>query len=101
MISEVHFHLQPPFTPEFAACLLFELRTSEETPYVQVFFKPSPHTDTQILNIPECGYNCTLDDMYRLYDEILPTQSFEAECKLREGEYLPPGGNPESYASKI
>lgn len=48
------------------------------------------------LNIPGCGSKCPLATLYQLYRDVLPTQSFDDACKLRNGETLPPGGNPEN-----
>lgn len=46
--------------------------------------------------MPNCGTKCPLDKMYEWYDDILPEQSFDEECKLRDGEFLPLDGNPET-----
>lgn len=32
------------------------------------------------MSIPDCGFRCPLKDMYRLFNNILPTRSFEDEC---------------------
>lgn len=48
------------------------------------------------LQIPGCGVKCPLAKLYQLYKDILPTQSFDDECKLRTGEVLPASGNPEN-----
>lgn len=47
------------------------------------------------MEIPNCGTKCPLYRMYELYDDVLPKQSYEKECQLRDGETYPPGGNPE------
>ncbi|XP_031636524.1 uncharacterized protein LOC116349297 [Contarinia nasturtii] len=85
--------------PTYAGCLFFELYKvkSEWDHYVQIYYKNSIDTEITALHIPKCGIKCPLDKLYALYDDILPTQSFTKECKLRDGEVLPPGGNPESY----
>lgn len=90
-----------PNIPPYASCLFFELYTSESGPYVKLFYKESIEKEAQLLEIPECGVKCSLNDLYKLYWDILPTKSFEAECKLRDGELLPVNGNPESYAVLI
>lgn len=53
--------------------------------------------ETTVLEIPGCGCKCTLEDLYDLYSDILPTKSFEEECALGYGEVLAPNGNPEGY----
>lgn len=80
-----------------ASCLFFELYQSDNDHYVQIFYKNSTETNIPAMEIPKCGTKCPLNKMYELYDEILPKNSFEEECQLREGESLPPGGNPENF----
>lgn len=58
--------------------------------------KTPTDTNASAMVIPNCGVKCPLDEMYELYDEILPEGRFDDECALRDGEKLPPGGNPES-----
>lgn len=78
--------------------MLFELYKVDEVPYVQIFYKNSTAADvTPIeMEIPSCGKKCPLEKMYEIYRDILPTESFEQECALREGESLPIEGNPEN-----
>lgn len=68
------------------------------TPYVQIFYKNTSDTNISALEIPYCGTKCPLDRLYHLYEDILPTQTFEEECKLRDGESLLIDGNPENDA---
>lgn len=98
MFSNAFFQ---PNIPPYASCLFFELYTSDIGPYVKLFYKDSVEKEAQLLEIPECGVKCSLNDLYKLYWDILPTKSFEAECTLRFGELLPVNGNPESYAVLI
>lgn len=88
--------LQPPYT----SCLLFELYQGRNYPYVRIFYKNNTDMNItlQSLNIPKCGVKCPLTRLYSLYEDILPTKSFEDACTLQEGETLPPGGNPENNA---
>lgn len=82
--------------------MLFELKQGsdggdKEGPYVQIFYRNSTKLpNPPALDIPGCGQKCSLTHMYKLYEKVLPIQSFEEECSLRDGEILPPGGNPES-----
>lgn len=43
-----------------------------------------------MLNIPNCGEQCPLFKLYKLYDDVLPRESYEEECELRDGETLSP-----------
>lgn len=91
-------NVQPPY----ASCLLFELYQGTSDPYVQLFYKNTSDTSLPIqplsLDIPNCGVKCPLKKLYNLYEDVLPTESFEDACKLLENEILPLGGNPENNA---
>ncbi|XP_055300692.1 prostatic acid phosphatase-like [Sitodiplosis mosellana] len=90
-LYEVH---QPPYS----SCLLFELYKQNDSHFVQLFYKKSAEPNgIQELEFPSCGSKCTLEDLYEIYGDILPTQPFDQECALRYGEVLSPNGNPESY----
>lgn len=82
--------------PPFASCLLFEQYHTETENYVQVFYRNSTETNISALEIPNCGAKCPLNKWYEVYKSILPTQTFEEECELRDGQLLPASGNPES-----
>ncbi|XP_055307972.1 prostatic acid phosphatase-like [Sitodiplosis mosellana] len=85
--------------PPYASCIFFELYKSNGNPYVQIFYMNSAeleHIWNHPLEIPNCGTKCSLTDLYELYHDVLPTQSFEEEFVLRDGEILPPDGNPEN-----
>lgn len=85
----------------YASCLFFELYKTEEQSYVKLFYKNFTEINDNVippLLFPGCEERCSIEKLHELYGNILPTQSFEEECRLHEGETLPPGGNPESYA---
>lgn len=63
-----------------------------------MFYKNNPKAKVKALDIPNCGIKCALNDLYRLYDVIIPKLDYNTECKLRDGELLPAEGNPEGYA---
>lgn len=90
MIFQLH---QPPY----ASCIFFEMYQGNQDPYVQIFYRNSTKLQNpQALDIPGCGSKCPLTNFYKLYEDVLPTKSFDDECMLHEGEILPPGGNPET-----
>lgn len=67
--------------------MFFELYKSDEIPYVQIYYRNTTKmTNLPPLEIPGCGTKCPLTDLYNLYSDVLPTQSFEEECVLRDGE---------------
>lgn len=86
-------------TPPYASCLLFELyKSTSGIPYIQLFYKKSPNNAYIVpLSFPGCGIQCPLANLYQVYEEILPTKSFEEECALREGETLS-GRSPEFFS---
>lgn len=50
------------------------------------------------MEILNCGTSkCPLDKWYELYKDILPTQGYDDECKLRDGEEVLPNQNPEAF----
>lgn len=63
-----------------------------------MFYKSNPRAKVKAMNIPKCGIRCALNDLYELYDDIIPKSDYDTECKLRDGESLPAEGNPEAYA---
>lgn len=93
--------MQQPFLPSYGSCILFELYKSDETPYIQIFYKKTPKTKVKPMKIPNCGVKCLLDDLYKLYDDFLPTLDYNVECQLRDGESLPAEGNPEKIKVSI
>lgn len=83
--------------PPYTSCLLFELYQGNGYPYLQLFYrKYLKDNDPSPIPIPGCETHCPLSNWYQIYKDILPTQSIEEECRLHEGETLPPGGNPEN-----
>ncbi|CAD6992511.1 unnamed protein product [Ceratitis capitata] len=68
-------------SPGYTACLLFELRVDENNQaYISIFYKNNS-PEAKLLNIPDCGVACPLEQMYKLYMDILPV-NWEQECKL-------------------
>lgn len=95
-LKKKNFRLQDKM-PTYASCLFFELYQGNNDPYVKLFYEKSP-TERKIsaLEFPNCGTECHLKKLYKLYDGILPKKSIDGECALDDGETLPPGGEPEN-----
>ncbi|XP_031637767.1 lysosomal acid phosphatase-like [Contarinia nasturtii] len=75
-----------PHYPEYAACLFFELYTSNNGHYVQLYYKRDREVERQplqALNIPNCGKKCPLDQFYRIFQNIIPSDNYDEECKPR------------------
>lgn len=75
-------YLLQSHVPPYASCVLFELYKSKENFYVQLFYKNTTEENLPPLNITGCGTKCPLDKFYQLFDDIIPKQDFETECKL-------------------
>lgn len=87
--------LLQPHQPPYASCVFFELYEAE-SPYLQIFYKNSTRINNiSPLDIPNCGTKCSLANLYKLYEEVLPTQSYDKECELRDGETLSPDESSE------
>ncbi|XP_031636521.1 uncharacterized protein LOC116349294 [Contarinia nasturtii] len=68
--------------PPYSSCLLFELYKSSDDYYVQLFYRKSNEENPVPLNFPNCGTKCSLDRLFELYRDILPSDP-ETECKLQ------------------
>lgn len=71
--------------PPYASCLLFELHQINGTFHVELYYKQERGEDKvplQALFIPNCGQKCPLNKFYEIYDDIIPTEDFDTECRL-------------------
>lgn len=75
--------------PPYASCIFMELYEHNDDPYVQIFYRNTTETNIKPLEVPNCGTKCPLSKIYDLYDDILPTGSFDEESSLRDGESTP------------
>lgn len=70
-------------SPPYTASILFELyKSTANGYYIQLFYKNSTNENLVPLNIPNCGQKCSLEKFRRIYEEIIPINGFENECKL-------------------
>lgn len=49
---------------------------------MQIFYKNSTDENLSPLSIPNCGVKCSMENLFRIYEPILPTENFETECRL-------------------
>lgn len=66
-------------TPPYSSSLLFELYKSSDSHYIQLFYRNSTTDDLAPMNIPNCGTKCSLNKLYELYREIMPSD-YKTEC---------------------
>ena len=65
----------------YAACVLIELIDKKSEPHIEIFYKKSADENVATpIFIPNCGFSCSLEMVYRLYSKILPSSTFENEC---------------------
>lgn len=57
----------------------------QNKPYISVFYKNTT-AEPSALHIPDCGVACPLDNMFVLYNDILPI-NWEKECQMLMFEY--------------
>lgn len=72
--------------PKYASSLHFELYQHEQEYYVQIFYRKTDEDISPPFDIPNCGTKCKLNEFYRVYNHILPTDSedYNSACKLSE-----------------
>lgn len=61
---------------------MFEMRNINDVPHIEILIK-NPTTPAMPLHIPNCGLLCPLADFYVLYNDVLPTESFDDECVVK------------------
>lgn len=92
--------------PEFAALILFELHQNLETKeyYMEVidlkislfktlilkiylkfqlYFQNGPNGPLESLTLPDCSFQCPVDKVLELLEDVLPTGSYEEMCNLQ------------------
>lgn len=73
--------------PIYASSVFFELHKFNGSFHVEIYYKRDRGEDEVPLKplfIPNCGEKCPLEKLYEIYNDILPTQDFETECRLPE-----------------
>lgn len=69
-------------SPPYRACIMIELRLINDVPYIQIFYKNTTNENPPAMHIPNCGQLCPLENMYKLYEDVLPTNDFVTECRI-------------------
>lgn len=52
---------------------------------MEFFYKKNRGEDSEPLEpllIPNCGKRCPLEKLYEIYEEIIPVDDFETECRV-------------------
>lgn len=53
---------------------------------MEIYYKMEPGEDKlplEPLYIPNCGQRCPLNKIFEMYQDILPTEDFDTECRLQ------------------
>lgn len=69
-------------SPPYRACIMFELYRVNNEYALQIFYRNTTIETPEPLYIPNCGTTCPLSKLFQLYNDILPSGDFEAECKV-------------------
>lgn len=78
---------QPRHVPIFASAMFFELHKFNGTFHVEIYYKSYRGEDKvplEPLSIPNCGTRCPLEKFYEIYQDVIPTEDFDTECRLPE-----------------
>lgn len=81
LFISIYFVSFQPHNPPYAASLIFEMYKINNEFYLELFYKNTTDTNLVAMNIPKCGTKCTLQQFSRIYNDILPTNDFETECR--------------------
>lgn len=71
--------------PPFASSLYFELYKRGTEYFIQLFYRRAQTETFPPLKIPNCDIMCPLEQFYKLYYDVLPTDSedYDTLCKLQ------------------
>ncbi|XP_031639554.1 prostatic acid phosphatase-like [Contarinia nasturtii] len=70
----------PVHIPPYASSLHLELyRNSANEHYIQIFYRKDNDEVISAMNLPKCGKKCSLEQLYKLYSEIIPGD-YDSEC---------------------
>lgn len=47
-----------------------------------MFYKNTTNENLSPLNIPSCGVKCSVENFRRIYEAVIPTETFEKECQV-------------------
>lgn len=65
--------------------MFFELHKSNGEFHVEIFYKSYRGDDPvplEPISIPNCGQKCSLEKLYVVYQDILPTKDYDDECHV-------------------
>lgn len=67
--------------PPYASSLHFDLyKTTDNKFYMQLVYRHS--NEPTLLRFPRCGTKCSIEDLRRMYKELITVADFEEECRL-------------------
>lgn len=67
--------------PPYASSIHFDLYTTSDSQYyLQLTYRHS--NQPTLLRFPGCGTKCSIEDLRKMYREIIPVGDFEDECRL-------------------
>lgn len=70
--------------PPYASSLHFELYKDDvNNYYVQLYYRTENEEYPMPMDIPGCGKKCSIDELYKIYRDIIPGD-FDSECSLSD-----------------
>lgn len=73
--------------PPYASSLHFDLyKTVDNQFYMQMSYRRN--NEAILLRLPRCGTRCSIEELRKMYKEIIPVGKFEEECRLPFGTRL-------------
>ncbi|XP_061391753.1 lysosomal acid phosphatase-like [Musca vetustissima] len=71
--------------PRFSALISFELHQNLETEeyFVEIYFQNDPKLEPVPLTVPGCSFQCPLNKLLELIQDVMPNAIYEEMCQLK------------------
>lgn len=61
-------------------------KTPQDKYYLQLFFRQPDQEYPKPEHVEGCGEKCTIEELYKVYDHLIPDQSFEKACGVKKNQ---------------
>ncbi|XP_054731873.1 venom acid phosphatase Acph-1-like isoform X2 [Anastrepha obliqua] len=81
-----------PQLPRYSVMTIFELHKNKNTGeyYVETYFRSNAKAPLEKLTIPGCDFQCPLDKLIKLSQDVIPTEADKERCKSRNEDFTEP-----------
>lgn len=78
--------------PRYSVMALFELHKNKETGdyWVEIYFRNNPKAQAEKLTIPGCDFQCPLDKLLELAQDVVPTDADAKRCAAQNEQFTEP-----------